>query len=226
MRTAVFVVAVLTVAGCKKKETDDEPASGDRAARTLESKALLPETSGTISAIDYADAYEADGANRAALKEKYADKRWVVKVCENLTINEDHLKISTHSNTRWVSVKIRFRDPKEIASIDWLGSLKRVSVNARCVDAFTFEDAVLIKMTPEELKSLDKDKRIAEVRQKIDLKNIALNKFKENFRYTNSIRYQNDSDKQKILEELRNQIANSENEIRSLEQEMRKIGAE
>ncbi|QJW98698.1 hypothetical protein [Frigoriglobus tundricola] len=215
---ALLIALLILPAGCKKSS---ERSDGDSSAGT----AAL-ESAGVIGGNDLADAWEADGANRAKVKEQFFGKRWTIDLCENLNLETDHVAIRVHSNRRWVTTRIYFRDPKEIAAIDWIGSNKKVRVNALCKDEFTFTDAVLGKWSPIEAKKIEKDKKVMELKNKIFQQTQELEKLHARVKYTNSISYQTAEAKRKVLDELKEKIAKVEAELKPLEEALKAAEAE
>jgi hypothetical protein len=109
-------------------------------------------TAGTIRPDTYARELLADNADRAAVSAKYAGKRWLVHLCDNLQVQEDRVDISIPFGAASATIRIRFRDRKELEGLERVGSKKRIRVNALSCDAFEFTDAFVVPWTDEERK--------------------------------------------------------------------------
>lgn len=98
-------------------------------------------TAGDTTFTQPADLWGLPGQNRAVLKERFFGKRWNLDPAGNITINPDHLIAETHPHTEWLTVTVKFRDPKDLLTFDRYKS----RLNGYCVDAFTFVDCVYVR---------------------------------------------------------------------------------
>jgi hypothetical protein len=97
-------------------------------------------TAGEITIIQPVSLWAMPGVNRAQIKNKYFAKRWNVTIIGNTTVNPDELLVETHPQTEWLTITVRFRDPKDLLTFD-----RNKKLNGYCVDAFTFVDCVYAK---------------------------------------------------------------------------------
>lgn len=88
-----------------------------------------------------ADLWGLPKQNRAVLKDRFFAKRWNLNPTGNISVEPDHLLIQTHPHTEWLTVTVRFRDPKDLLTFDRY----KCKLNGYCVDAFTFVDCVYVK---------------------------------------------------------------------------------
>ena len=170
MRAVTLCVALVVAAGCKKAEPTAAESGGEAkpvvtAPKPKEEPAAKVEpkkdpvkppvakkddspkksqydvpTAGDISLTQPANLWGLPDQNRAVLKDRFFGKRWNIKPDGNITVETDCVLSETHPYTEWLTVKVTFRDPKDLLTFK-----TNAKVNGYCVDAFTFVGCVYVK---------------------------------------------------------------------------------